>query len=100
MLKRRSVGLLVLPMSCALMLGACGGKVIPKKTVEDQIKTQQVGGQTPTKVSCPKDLDAKVGSAETCTVDTAAHEYQISATVTRVVKDRGYFALKLVKTVK
>jgi major membrane immunogen (membrane-anchored lipoprotein) len=91
----RLVALVVLALSAALLLTACGEKTISKSTVEKQIKQKFSGGtEKISDVSCKDDLDAKVGKTQSCTITTSAgKKYNTTAKVTKVSGDTGYFSL-------
>jgi ABC-type oligopeptide transport system substrate-binding subunit len=93
MLKSRFAAIAVLALSAALLLSACGEKTISKSTVEKQIKTKFAPVAKITSVSCPDDLEAKVGKKETCTITSGGKKYKTTATITKVSGDTGYFNL-------
>jgi Domain of unknown function (DUF4333) len=55
-------------VALALGLAACGDATVSKSEVEDKATSALAKkvGQTPKSISCPEDLDAKVGAQETC----------------------------------
>jgi hypothetical protein len=62
------LALLIPIVALGLGLAACGDATVSKSEIEDKATSalaKQVG-QTPKSISCPDDLDAKVGAQETC----------------------------------
>jgi hypothetical protein len=91
---RRAV--VVLPV--LLLAAACGTPTVTKddvaKAAEDSLE-QQVG-QRPD-VSCPKDLEAKVGATTRCTLtaDGLDGTYGVTVKVTKVEDDKASFDVQV-----
>ena len=81
-----------------LALAGCGSATLSAGTVskaaEDALE-QQVG-QRPT-VTCPKDLDAKVGATARCTLtaDGLDGTYGVTVTVKSVQGDKAHFDVQV-----
>jgi hypothetical protein len=86
----------VLPV--LVLVAGCGSGTVSKgdvaKAAEDSLE-QQVG-QRPD-VSCPKDLDAKVGATARCTLtaDGLDGTYGVTVTVTKVEDDQARFDVQV-----
>ena len=83
---RRSLGCAA--MVVALVAAGCGSgtKAVDKHAVEQGAKNalaQQVG-RAPQSISCPKNLDAKVGASERCTLTDNGTTVGMTVTVTKV----------------
>ena len=96
---------LVLPLACcALLASGCGGKTVAKDKIEKQIQTAfaQKGFTAPVKsVSCPKDLEAKVGKTEKCTLTyKSGHALEVTATIKSVSGDKANFGFVITKRLK
>ena len=97
--------LLLLVAALALTFGvsACsasasiGTKQVDKADVAKQVSaqlTQQVG-KTPDAVTCPDNLDAKVGATLDCTLTDHDTHYGVHVTVTTVDGDNVKFDIKV-----
>jgi hypothetical protein len=99
----RALSILVLPVSCGLLLSACGDTV-SKSKLEQSIKDQssQLSPNSPiTTVSCPKDITGKTGQKETCVVTLQnGHQYQVDATVSSVSGNTAHFTYNAGKQIK
>jgi hypothetical protein len=86
----------VLPV--LVLVAGCGSGTVSKgdvaKAAEDSLE-QQVG-QRPD-VSCPKDLEAKVGATARCTLtaDGLDGTYGVTVTVTKVEGDQARFDVQV-----
>lgn len=93
----RLTRLALLPL-LGLVIAGCGTPMLPAGTVskaaEDALE-QQVG-QRPT-VSCPKDLEAKVGATTRCslTADGLDGTYGVTVTVRSVDGDKAHFDVQV-----
>jgi hypothetical protein len=91
---RRAV--VVLPV--LVLVAGCGSGTVSKgdvaKAAEDSLE-QQVG-QRPD-VSCPEDLEAKVGASARCTLtaDGLDGTYGVTVTVTKVEDDQARFDVQV-----
>ena len=81
--------------ACLLPLSGCGKKVVSKSTVETQVAKQlaAVAKQPIPKVSCPDDLDAKVGAKMTCTLTPQGSKttYPVTVTVSSISNGVAHF---------
>jgi hypothetical protein len=86
----------VLPV--LLLAAGCGAGTVAKgdvaAAVADQVETQV--GSRPT-VSCPEDLEAKVGATTRCTLtlEGADGRYGVTAKVTKVDGDQATFDIQV-----
>ena len=89
---------LAVPPLLALALAGCGSATLSagsvSKAAEDALE-QQVG-QRPT-VSCPKDVEAKVGATARCTLtaDGLDGKYGVTVTVKSVEGDKAHFDVQV-----
>jgi hypothetical protein len=74
--------------SAVIVLGGCGTEVLsnPEQDVSNAVFTAT--GQRPKTVTCPKNIDAKVGKTFRCTL-TASDGTKIGATVTETSITNG-----------
>jgi hypothetical protein len=95
--------MLVVPSILAvLILPACSGSVsvggftVDKAELEEQVATElaEQQKQDPPNITCPEDLDAKVGATTTCVLDVTGDpkEYDVAVKVTSV--DEGAKTVK------
>jgi hypothetical protein len=78
----------------ALASAGCGGSsTLEKATVEQGAKDAlaKTVGRAPQSISCPKDLDAKVGATERCTLTDHGTRLGMTVRVTRVHDDKANF---------
>ena len=80
-------------IALALVAAGCGSKTLDKSTVEQGAKDAlaKTVGRPPQKISCPKDLDAKVGATERCTLTDHGTKLGMTVRVTRVHDDKANF---------
>ena len=100
MARRRHFATVVPLIAAALALSACeasvevGGNSVSASEIESQATdslTKQVG-QAPKSISCPEDLDAKVGESETCVLTaTDGTTFDMTATITSVADETAHF---------
>jgi hypothetical protein len=76
-----------------------GGKVLDKAEVEQGASDAlaKVVGKAPDSVTCPGDLDAKVGATERCTLTAGSHELGMTVTVKSVEGDTANYEVKVDK---
>ena len=90
--------------ACVLVVGACGGNTVSKGEIAKQIQASYArnGFTAPVRsVDCPKDLDAKVGKAETCTLTyKSGHAFAVSATIKTVKGSTAHFGFVVTKRLK
>ena len=83
-------------MALVLVVVGCGAgeKVLPKEDVEKGSRdalTKAVG-KAPQSVSCPEDLDAKVGASERCTLtDDQGNKLGMTVSVKAVKDDNATY---------
>ena len=84
----------------ALVAAGCGSNTLSKSTVEEGAKDAlaKVVGREPESISCPKDLDAKVGASERCTLTDHGTRLGMTVRVTRVHDDKANFDVVVDKT--
>jgi len=70
----------------AVALVACGGGAVPKATVETnaQQALSDMAKQQAPPVTCPGDLDGKVGASEVCAITLDGKVYDVTVKVTSV----------------
>jgi hypothetical protein len=76
---------------------SAGEKILPKEDVEAGAKealTKSVG-QEPDSVSCPDDLDAKVGASERCTLTSGGDTLGMTVTVKSVDGDNATYEVEV-----
>ena len=103
--RTRRIGVAVACVSVipALMLTGCSSqKTLSKSEVESQAQsalTASVGQQAPA-ITCPGDLDAKVGATETCAITLDSKVYDVTVTVTSVDEstNNAKFDVQVAKT--
>jgi predicted thioesterase len=90
-MRRSIVGTLLASSAAALLAGACSftfgsSHTVSKSDVEGQISSKFLdsGGGKPSSVTCPNDLDAKVGAKITCSMKVKDQPYLVDVTVTTV----------------
>jgi hypothetical protein len=78
--------LLLATAACSFSFGSSSSHAVSKRDVESQISSTltDANGNKPTSVSCPKDLDAKVGAQLNCTAQGKDHSSTVNVTVTGV----------------
>lgn len=83
-------------MTAGLLLGGCS-KAVESSDVEKQVNQQLSAkvGQQLDDVSCPKDLDAKVGSKERCTIKADGQRYGTTVKVTDVQGSKVKFNIQV-----
>ena len=93
--------------AAALSLSACGSDTVSKSKIEQLINDQlgqhqkQTRGYPLTSVSCPKDLDAKVGACEICTASyEGGHEAEVTAKITSVKDGKANIEAVVTKAIK
>jgi hypothetical protein len=89
-------------LSAGLLLGGCGTLVLPANHVATGLKqnVQSATGVTIKSAKCPRDLTAKVGATEQCTVTTAAgNRYLFGVQIYRVKGSEGFYHIRLVKRI-
>lgn len=72
----------------------CGGSdKLEKATVEQGAKDalEKTVGREPQSISCPKDLEAKVGASQRCTLKDHGTTLGMTVRVTRVKDDKANF---------
>ena len=76
-----------------------GGKVLDKSEVEQGASDAltKVVGQAPDSVTCPGDLDAKVGASERCTLTAGGDELGMTVTVKSLDGDTVNYVVKVDK---
>jgi hypothetical protein len=101
---RTRIALPALLAICALLLAACGGKTVSKDEVAKQLQSAfaKRGFTAPVKsVECPKDLDAKAGKTEFCTLTyRSGHALQVKASVTGVSGGKAQLTYVVTKRLK
>lgn len=97
---RRSIAFLAL--GATLTVAGCsvsmGGTSISKADLEQQVSSQLAAsvGQQPKSVTCPGDLDAKVGASIRCSLVTPQDiTYGVTATVASVNGSDVHFSIKV-----
>jgi hypothetical protein len=82
----------------ALSLAGCAGS-LSAATVESGIKTHLASAApAPIKSASCKDLDAKVGASENCTVSLVnGHRYQVAVRVDKVNSGTAHYHIQVVK---
>ncbi|QDP97158.1 DUF4333 domain-containing protein [Microlunatus elymi] len=83
--------------AATLLLSACGTLTVSQADVENQISTQlqkQVG-QKPDDVTCPGDLQGKVGTTMRCTLTAGDSKYGVNVKVTSVEGNKVLFNIKV-----
>ncbi len=96
----RTALLTLLALPCILFVTACGDASVSSGDVESQIKTQigKLGTAKISDVSCPDDLEAKVGKSEKCTLTYASgNKLEVTATVDKVSGDTVNFKMVVTK---
>jgi hypothetical protein len=80
-------------IALALLAAGCGEKTLDKGTVEQGAKDAlaKTVGRPPESISCPKDLEAKVGATERCTLTDHGTRLGMTVRVTRVDGDKANF---------
>ena len=84
----RTVGTTMGAALAALVLAGCsiGTPTVAQedveKTVSDQLEAQV--GQAPDKITCPGDLEGKVGTEMRCTLEAGGDTLGLTVTVTKV----------------
>ena len=88
----RSLGMATV-IALALVGAGCGDKTLDKGTVEQGAKDAlaKTVGRAPQSIKCPKDLDAKVGATERCTLTDHGTRLGMTVRVTRVHDDKANF---------
>ena len=88
----------------ALLAAGCGTKSVSKGDIEAQIKDQLAkrGYTAPVKsVSCPDDLEAKVGKKEACTLTyKSGHQFEVRARVVSVSGKTAHLDYTVTKRLK
>ena len=83
----RSAGIAVaVALPLTLLVGCSQPKVIPQAEVQTQAAaalTAKVGQESPP-ITCPSDLDAKVGASEVCTITLDDKVYDVTITVNAI----------------
>jgi uncharacterized protein DUF4333 len=76
-----------------------GGKVLDKSEVEQGASDAlaKVVGRAPDSITCPDDLDAKVGATERCTLTAGSHKLGMTVTVKSVEGDTANYEVKVDK---
>jgi hypothetical protein len=102
---RRSTILPLLALSaCAVPLSACGGNTVSKGEIAKQVRSgfAKAGFTAPVKsVTCPKDLDAKTGKSERCTLTyQSGHAVEVTATIKSVSSGTAHFRFVVTKRLK
>jgi ABC-type uncharacterized transport system auxiliary subunit len=102
---RRSMVLALLALcACAVLLSACGGNTVSKGEIAKQVRTgfAKAGFRAPVKsVTCPKDLDAKTGKSERCTLTyQSGHALEVTATIKRVSGSTAHFSFVVTKRLR
>jgi hypothetical protein len=96
-MSRRGIAVVGIACACLLPLSGCGKKVVSRSTVESQVAKELAAKVNPPqpipKVSCPDDLDAKVGAKMTCTLTPKgeATTYPVTVTVSSVTNGVAHF---------
>lgn len=76
-------------------LGGCGDSTptVKQSTLEDKISSglEKEVGATPDDVSCPDELEGKVGTTMTCTLTAGSDELDVSVKVTSVQDSKVNF---------
>lgn len=91
---RRTFVALAVPL---LALSACGSSSVSSSDLEKQVDTQltKAVGQKPDDVTCPHDLEAKVGAKTRCTLTADGAKYGVTVTATKVQDSRVEFSIKV-----
>jgi hypothetical protein len=88
--------------ACLLSLSGCGKKVVPQSTVETQVATQVAAEvhQPKPNVSCPGDLDAKVGATMTCvlTPQNSTTSFNVTVKVNSISNGTAHFGISVAST--
>ena len=83
----------VLLTSCQVSVGARINKEELQKQVQSEL-TKSVGEQAPP-ISCPDDLEAKVGAKTTCQLTDSSGTYDVAVDVTEVNNGTANFHIKV-----
>ena len=80
-------------IALALVAAGCGSQTLDKATIEQGAKDAlaKTVGRAPQSISCPKDLDAKVGATERCTLTDHGTRLGMTVRVSRVHDDKANF---------
>src|SRR3954468_21766770 len=81
-------------IALALVAAGCGGSnTLDKSAVEQGAKDAlaKTVGRPPQSIRCPKDLDAKVGASERCTLTDHGTTLGMTVRVSRVHDDKANF---------
>ncbi|HKP89986.1 MAG TPA: DUF4333 domain-containing protein [Thermoleophilaceae bacterium] len=80
-------------LAIALAATGCGSNTLDKATVEQGAKDalEKTVGREPQSIKCPKDLDAKVGASQRCTLTDHGTTLGMTVRVTRVNGDKASF---------
>jgi hypothetical protein len=87
-----------------LVIAGCGSgkRTISRETLDSTISKELAARvhQPAPRIVCPKDLDAKIGAAETCVLtDTATHtKLPVSVRVKTVGDQRATYSIQVGKT--
>jgi hypothetical protein len=90
----RRIAVVGIACACLLPLSGCGKKVVSQSTVETDVARDLAASakQHTLKVSCPDDLDAKVGAQMTCTVTQGQKTtYPVTVTVRSITNSVVHF---------
>ena len=87
-------------IALALVAAGCGSKTLDRSTVEQGAKDAlaETVGRPPESISCPTELDAKVGATERCTLTDHGTRLGMTVRVTRVHGDKANFDVVVDKT--
>ena len=96
MLRRSTLAIPLLTLAASL--AACSsGATLSRADVEDQVSTQLTKevGQKPDKVTCPGDLDGKVGTTMTCVLTAGSDTIDTHLKVTKVDGSTVHFSIQV-----
>ena len=90
-------------LAAVLLASGCNASVsVGKKTVSKDQVAQQISdqltkqiGQTPDDVTCPDDLEAKVGATLTCVLTDGSDQYDVAVKVTSVKDGKADFSIQV-----
>lgn len=84
-------------LALAVFAAGCGEDVVSKTDVEQSVMTQlsaSVGQQAPP-ITCPGDLEAKVGATLTCAIDLEGKTFDVNVEVTKLEDGKAVYDVEV-----
>ena len=100
----KRLALVLVPLTAVAALSACSGeasvgttKKISASTLEQKVSDglAQSVGQAPDDVSCPDDIEAKVGASTRCTLTDGSTKYGVSVKVDKMDGDQYHLDIQV-----